>query len=66
MIKKLLIKVEKLINNLPKELKLSETILSSIKEDINSLATRFDGSKGYINYYSPSYSQMLCMGQIIH
>ncbi|HAU0854388.1 TPA: type IV secretion protein Dot [Legionella pneumophila] len=59
MIKKLLIKVEKLINNLPKELKLSETILSSIKEDINSLASRFDGSKGYINYYSPKVVQQI-------
>ncbi|WP_230309798.1 hypothetical protein, partial [Legionella pneumophila] len=49
MIKKLLIKVEKLINNLPKEFKLSETVLFSIKEDINSLASRFDGSKGYTN-----------------
>ncbi|HHU0105308.1 TPA: type IV secretion protein Dot, partial [Legionella pneumophila] len=54
-----LIKVEKLINNLPKELKLSETILSSIKEDINSLASRFDGSKGYINYYSPKVVQQI-------
>lgn len=59
MIKKLLIKVEKLINNLPSELKLSETILSSIKEDINSLASRFDGSKGYINYYSPKIVQQI-------
>ncbi|HBD7189995.1 TPA: type IV secretion protein Dot, partial [Legionella pneumophila] len=36
-----------------------ETILSSIKEDINSLASRFDGSKGYINYYSPKVVQQI-------
>lgn len=59
MLKKFLDEIKKTIRVLPKDLKLSATLLSLVQEDIDNLVTNFDGPDGFVDFYSPKAEQQI-------